>query len=115
MSKKALAAPLLILAVGGGWILHTHDILPPVEWIRTLSLAAAGALVFLLGGMNQLTFAVGPFLLASAGFSGLRKTGLLEWKHEVPYLVTLIGLLWLAGLAMRLPNPDWDHEEGNPR
>lgn len=111
MSKKAIAAPLLIVAVGIGWLLNVWGLLPAVDWVWTLLLALAGLLSFLLCGFNKLTFVVGPFLLVASLFSVLRQMGRLSLNEEVPYLVILLGVLWLAGEFLRLPNPEWMKDE----
>jgi len=103
--RKEVLSPLVIIAVGGTWLLNVLEILPGVDWIWTGGLAAAGVLVLVTGGWNRFTAIMGPFLLISSVFSVLRQTGRLELDLEVPLLVIILGLLWLYATVARLPLP----------
>lgn len=107
MSKNAIAVPLLIMGVGIGWLLNVWGVIAAVDWIWTLLLALVGFLTFFLGGWNKITFIVGSFLLVSSVFSLLRQLDKLTANEEIPYLVILLGLLWLLGEMFHLPAPDW--------
>jgi len=107
MSKKALAIPTLIMGVGLGWVLNVWGVLETVDWVWTALLALVGVLAFLVGGWNKITFVVGPLFLAASGLSVLRQLGKLDIHREVPYLVVLLGLLWLTAELLRLPVPEW--------
>lgn len=103
--RKEVLSPLVIIAVGGTWLLNVLEILPGVDWIWTGGLAAAGLLVLGMGGWNRLTAIIGPFLIIGSVFSVLRQTGRLELDLEVPLLVIILGLLWLYATMARLPWP----------
>ena len=95
-SAGSLVLALLIIAVGIGWLLTSHDVVQGVNWIWVLSLAALGALTFVFGGIEKLTVVVGPFLLALALFSYLRQTGRISVETEIPSLLIILGLLLVA-------------------
>ena len=53
-SKKAVAAPILIIAVGVGWLLTVQGIVPGVNWVWVLGLGAAGRRLAVLLGLGAL-------------------------------------------------------------
>jgi hypothetical protein len=111
MSKRAFAAPLLIVAVGLGWLLNVSDVLEAVDWVWTLLLATSGLLAFLTGGWNKVTFVLGTLLLIAGVLSIFRQLGKIDLEHEFPILVILLGVLWAIAERLRLPMPDWTTEK----
>lgn len=114
-NKKQLLVPSLIILVGVGWLLNALNLFPAVDWIWTLTLAGAGVLSLLLGGLNRLTVVVGPFLLACALCSIFRQMGQLEVKYEMPILVIVLGVLLLISQLSRLPVPQWFQDESDSK
>lgn len=110
-SRKSLFVPILILALGICWLLNTLKIMPGVEWIWTGGLAIIGILAVVIGGVNKMTFVVGPFLLICSVFSILRQTGRISIDHEIPILVIVLGGLLLIAQLAPLPNPEWMRDE----
>ena len=100
---QSIAVSLMVIVVGAAWLLNTLDIIPGVNWIWTAGLAAAGALMLMLGGMNRLTVVVGPFLMIASVFSLLRQRGTIDTDQEVPYLVISLGVLLLMSAMSNLP------------
>src|SRR6185503_8562621 len=94
-SKVTIVAPFLMITVGTGWLLTTHQVLPGIDWVWVLGMAVVGILVMALGGIDKFTVVVGPFLLITTVFSLLRQTGKITDKTEVPSLVIIAGLLVL--------------------
>lgn len=100
---QSIAVALLVIAVGTAWLLNTLEIIPGVNWIWTAGLAAGGVLMLMLGGLNKLTFVVGPFLIIASIFSLLRQRGTIDIDQEVPYLVIALGVLLLLAALSNLP------------
>jgi len=98
-----LVAPLLLIAIGIGWLLHTQDIMPQVNWIWILLLATIGILIPIVGGLSRGTLVIGPFLVIWALTSFLRQTGRLELAVEGPILVIALGVLLAVVRVMRRP------------
>jgi hypothetical protein len=107
MSPRSLAVPILIIAVGVGWMLTVHHVLPGVNWIWLLMLAIAGVLVIIVGGPDKVTLVIGPFLIIATMFSLLRQTGRISIDSEVPALVILLGVLMLLVRLLPVPAPKW--------
>jgi len=106
-NAKSLAAPILIITLGLGWLLTNHNVLPGVNWVWILGLAAAGVLILVIGGIDKVTFVIGPFLIASTFFSLLRQTGRISVDTEVPVLVIVFGALMLLSKLLPIPIPAW--------
>ncbi len=102
-----IAAPILITAVGVGWLLTAQGLLPGVQWACVLGLAALGAVLLSLEGVNKFSFVVGPSLIVGAFLSILRQTGFVGVDTEVPLLTITVGVLWTLVHLVPLPQPSW--------
>jgi hypothetical protein len=105
-NKKSLAAPILIIALGVGWLLTTQNFVPGVNWIWILGLGITGVLI-LVRSIDKVTIVVGPFLIAASAFSILRQTGRMSVDTEVPSLVIVFGSLMLIATILPIPLPSW--------
>jgi hypothetical protein len=106
MKAKELIAPILVIALGVTWLLNVLNIMPGVDWIWTVGLAAVGVMTLLLGGVNKLTFVVGPFLMIGSVCSLLRQLDKLPIDREVPILTIILGVLMLLVQVLNLPMPE---------
>ena len=102
---KQLMSPMLVILVGLAWCLNILNVLPKVDWVWTIGLAAAG-IAALVSGMNRLTVVVGPFLLLASISSVLRQTGHLPVNLEAPILTMVFGALWTVATAMQVRVPE---------
>lgn len=109
-SKGPVVLAILTIVLGIGWLLTVMEVVPGIDWVWVLSLAVVGILIMVLGGINKVTFVVGPFLLISTVFSLLRQTGRLSEKVEIPCLVIAGGVLALLAWLLPLPTPAWLEE-----
>ena len=105
MGKK-LVVPILTIVVGATWLLNVLEVMPVVDWVWTVGLAAVGVLSMIFGGLNKLTLVTGPFLLAASVCALLRQTGRLSVDCEIPVLVIVLGVLILVAQLSRLPMPE---------
>jgi hypothetical protein len=105
-AKSSIAVPVLIIAVGIGWLLTVWDVLPSVNWVWLLCLGIVGVLA-LASGIDKLTFVVGPFLIVASFFSLLRQTERITVEVEVPSLVITGGVLMLLAALLPLRTPRW--------
>ncbi len=113
--KATLIFPVLMIAVGSGWLLTTLGIAPGVDWIWTLLLAIVGLLAFVVGGFDKVTAVVGTFLIIASCLSLLRQTGRLALDIEVPILVIIAGALVLIAHLPAIPSPKWIIRDPNSR
>jgi len=107
-SRGSLVLPVLVIAVGTGWLLTARGIGPDIDWVWTLGLGAAGILTFVVsGGVDKFSVVFGPFLLAGSFLSLLRQRGSLAPDTEVPILVILLGILLFLARMSWVPAPQW--------
>jgi hypothetical protein len=111
--KRTLLIPWLLITIGAGWLLSTLGIIPGIDWIWTLGLAAVGVLAFAVFGVNKITVVVGPFFVLASGLSVLRQTGRLHFDIELPLLVMLGGALLLIARRPTISAPPWALEPAN--
>jgi hypothetical protein len=102
-----IAAPILITAVGVGWLLTAQGMIPGVQWAWVLGLAALGGLVLFLEGVNKFSFIAGPSLIVGSLLSILRQTGYVSVDTEVPLLTITVGILWTLTFLLPLRHPSW--------
>ncbi len=78
--KRTLILPLLLIAVGVGWLLTTLGVAPGIDWVWTLGLAIVGLLTFAIGGIDKVSVVIGPFFILASMLSILRQTGRLRLR-----------------------------------
>ena len=89
------------------WLLYVLEIIPGVDWIWTVGLAAVGILTLAVSGINGLSVVIGPFFMAASVCSILRQTGRLEIEQEIPLLTIVLGCLLLLVQVLKLPLPEF--------
>ena len=104
---KRIITPIMLTAVGTGWLLTAHDVIPGVQWAWVLGLAALGGLVLFIEGVNKFSFVVGPALVVASLLSVLRQTGYCSVDTEVPLITITFGGLWTLTHVMPLSLPKW--------
>jgi len=111
--KKSLILPVLLIAIGIGWLLTAMGVVPNVDWIWTLLLGAVGLLALLINGIDKVSIVVGPLFILASFFSLLRQMGHLYVNIEVPLLVIAAGTLLLIARHRSIPAPKWINEGPN--
>jgi hypothetical protein len=106
LKRSRIVAPILITAVGVGWLLTVHHVLPGVQWAWVLVLAVLGALVLFLG-IDKVSIVVGPSLITASLLSTLRQSGWITVDTEIPVLTIVVGALWTAASLLPLAAPSW--------
>ncbi|MHC4405299.1 MAG: hypothetical protein ACYTG0_37100 [Planctomycetota bacterium] len=113
--KRTLVVPILLIALGVGWLLATMGVAPDIHWPWTLGLAAIGLLTFAVGGWDKATVVVGPMFIVASTLSLLRQTDRIDVKVELPILVIVAGVLLLGARSRAVPPPKWFISEARPR
>jgi hypothetical protein len=101
--RKRFVVPVLVILLGITWLLNVLEIVPGIDWIWTIGLAAIGILSIILGKIDKLTIVVGPWFVAASICSLLRQTDKLEINREVPILTIILGCLLLLSAILKLP------------
>lgn len=104
-SGKRFVVPVLVILLGVTWLLNVLGIIPGVDWMWTVGLAAVGILTLTAGGINKLTVVIGPFFMIASVCSILRQTGRLDIAREIPILTIVLGCLLLLVQWLNLPLP----------
>lgn len=105
--RTALVLGILLVAVGGGWLLSSLGFIPTVDWAWTLGLAVIAVMAVVLSGFDKVSFVVGGFFGLASVFSVLRQVGLVDAAVEVPALMLSAGVLLLLARSPSLPPPRW--------
>lgn len=111
--KKTLFVPVVLIAVGAGWLLTTLGVAPGINWIWTLGLAILGVLTFIISGIDKVTIVVGSLLIVASLLSVFRQTERLSVDHELPILVIITGVLLMIARNKSVPVPAWFHDLPN--
>lgn len=108
--RTSLILGLLLVAVGGGWLLGSLGFIPSVDWAWSLGLAVVGILAIVLSGFDKVSFVVAGFFSLASFLSVLRQAGVMKVEVEVPVLVLAAGLLLIAARSEAIPLPRWIHK-----
>lgn len=109
--RTSLILGLLLVALGGGWLLGSLGFFPSVDWAWSLGLAAIGILAVLLSGFDKVSFVVAGFFGLSSVLSVLRQMGIVRTEVEFPSLVLAAGFLLIAARSSAIPMPRWLRNE----
>jgi hypothetical protein len=106
--RAQVVIPVLIIAVGVGWLLTAQGFAPGVNWIWILGLGVIGIMTFVLSkGFDKVSVVLGPFFLLASLLSVLRQTERLSLDIEMPVLVISVGVLLLVAQWSAIPEPRW--------
>jgi hypothetical protein len=105
--KKTLFLPILLIAVGSGWLLTTLGVFPGIDWVWTIGLAAVGILTFIVSGFDKVSVVIGPLFILASCLSILRQTDRIHFDIEVPILVISAGVLLMVARSPAIPIPTW--------
>lgn len=94
-NTRSFVLPIIIIAVGIGWLLNALQVFTPVDWFWTISLATAGLLLLAVAGLDRFTAVVGPWLICASCTGLLRQTEIITANTEVPLLTIALGVLML--------------------
>ncbi len=106
-SFRRFLVPLILMAVGAGWLLSELKIVDLGRLVWTLSLLFSGLAIFAYLGFSRSTFVVAGFLVCASIMSLLRYRGVFTFETEMPTLVIILGVL-MAINQTRLVPPDRD-------
>ena len=105
--RTSLILGVLLVAVGGGWLLSSLGFIPSVDWAWSLGLAMIGVLVVVLSGFDKVSFVLAGFFGLASVLSVLRQMGVVNVEVEIPMLVLAAGILLIASRSRAIPLPRW--------
>lgn len=104
---RKFSIPILVMTFGLGWLLNEMAVLPQVNWLWTLGLAASGVVFLIFDSINKFNFVTGSLLIVSSISSVLRQLGIIYSNAEIPALFIVLGILMFTAQILKLPNPKW--------
>ena len=105
--RSSLILGILLVGLGGGWLLNSLGFIPSVDWAWSIGLAVVGVLSVALSGFDKVSVVVGGFFLLASVLSVLRQIGSMSIDVEMPSLVIAAGLLVLIARSDSIPTPRW--------
>ncbi|WP_434777104.1 hypothetical protein [Neisseria sp. Ec49-e6-T10] len=63
MNKPSAFFPLVLIAIGGLWLLNILDLLPATSTLFAAIFMVIGVLIFIMDGFNKSSIVAGPFLM----------------------------------------------------
>ena len=105
--RTSLILGVLLVAVGGGWLLSSLGFMPTVDWAWSLGLAVAGVLAIVPSGFDKVSFVVAGFFGLASVLSVLRQMEVVKVEVEIPALVLASGVLLIAARSEAIPLPRW--------
>lgn len=105
--RTSLILGILLVAVGGGWLLSSLGFIPTVDWAWSLGLAVVGLLAIVLSGFDKVSFVIAGFFGLASVLSVLRQMGAVKMEVEIPVLVLASGVLLIAARSKAIPLPRW--------
>jgi hypothetical protein len=105
--RSSLVLGILLVGLGGGWLLSNMGFIPPVDWAWSIGLAVVGVITVALFGFDKVSLVVGGFFILASVLSVLRQVEVIGVDVEVPILVLSAGVLLLLARIKAIPAPRW--------
>jgi hypothetical protein len=100
---KDAALPVVLIVLGGAWLLNSLHWLPEVHWLWILGLAGAGIAILALDGITKSSIVAGPLLLLAGLLSFCRQYYALGWRFIIPLMLIAAGVLMLIARSPSIP------------
>ncbi|MBC7499812.1 MAG: hypothetical protein H7315_04860 [Herminiimonas sp.] len=95
--------PILLIAIGGAWLLHSLNWMPDVQWLWIIGLAGSGLAILILDGITKSSLLAGPLLILAGFLSFFRQYHGLGWRFIVPAMLVSAGMLMLVARTDAVP------------
>ena len=105
--RSSLVLGILLVGLGGGWLISSLGFIPPVDWAWSIGLAVVGVVTVALCGFDKVSLVVGGFFIIASVLSVLRQVDVISIDVEVPILVLSAGVLILLARSKAIPTPRW--------
>ncbi|STQ90598.1 hypothetical protein [Iodobacter fluviatilis] len=100
--KRSAVLPVVLIAVGGGWLINELQLMPQMGTLIILGLIAAGIAVLALEGINKSSVVTAPMLIATGFALYLKDYHGVGLKLSIPALMVLAGLLMLLARSSHI-------------
>jgi hypothetical protein len=102
MKQRSAAFPIVLIAIGGGWLVNELQLMPQMGTLIILGLIAAGVAVLAFEGINKSSVITAPMLIATGFAVYLKDYHGLGLKLAIPALMVLAGLLMLLARSAHI-------------
>ncbi len=110
---KDATLPIILIAVGGLWLLHNLDWIPDTRWIAAWVLVIAGGAVIFLEGLTKKSVIGGPLMIGLGLLWMLRLKAFIALDIVLPCALILLGALML--IARHPAIPETRQREDTPK
>jgi hypothetical protein len=100
---KQSALPIILIALGGAWLLNSLNWLPSMHMLWILGLGGAGVGILLLDGITKSSIVAGPLLIIAGFLSFFYEYYELGWRFIIPLMLISAGVLMLVARSSRIP------------
>lgn len=100
---REIVVPILLISLGGVWLLNNLNMLPDYYWFWTLGLIVAGIVLMAVEGITKSSIVAGPMLILVGVFSLLRQGFEVSWSIQLPILLMGLGVLLLIARLPSIP------------
>ncbi|MDW5417320.1 hypothetical protein R6242_12155 [Iodobacter sp. CM08] len=102
MTQRSAAFPIVLIAIGAGWLVNELQLMPQMGTLIILGLIAAGVAVLAFEGINKSSVVTAPMLIATGFAVYLKDYHGLGLKLAIPALMVLAGLLMLLARSVHI-------------
>jgi hypothetical protein len=95
--------PVLLIVLGGGWLLYSLHLLPSIHWLWILGMAGAGAGILLIDGFTKTSVISGPLLILGGFLAFCRLYYRTGWGVIIPVVLIAAGILMLVARSPSIP------------
>lgn len=100
---KDATFPIILIAVGGLWLLHNLDWIPDTRWIAAWVLVIAGVAVLATEGLTKKSVIGGPLMIGLGLLWMLRLLHYISLDIVLPCALILLGALMLFARHPAIP------------
>ncbi len=100
---RGAGLPIVLIVLGGGWLLNSLHWLPDVQWLWIFGLAGAGLAILLLDGFTKSSVVSGPLLILAGLMAFLRMYHNLGWRFIIPIMLICWGVTMLIARSPSIP------------
>lgn len=97
------ALPIVLIILGGAWLLNSLHWLPEIHWIWILGMIGAGIAIMMLDGITKSSVVAGPLLIMAGILSFFHQYYALGWRFMIPVMLIAAGLFMLAARSPSIP------------
>lgn len=100
---KNTTFPIVLMALGSLFLLHSLDLVPSMRWLWIVGLLAAGVMVLIADGITKSSIVVGPLLILAGVLQFFSMHSGLAYNIIIPLMMIALGGLLLVARSDAIP------------